>query len=159
MIKINKSTLLVSVLCSLSQAPILAQPIDADGFPPVTDVVLRDPPAEDWLMWRRTLNGWGFSPLDQINRGNVANLRMVWTRALTDGSQTATPLAYNGVLYMPNPNDVIQALDAVTGDLIWEHRREIPEDASEYFGFLSSNNRNIAIWQNLIIDTSCLAFE
>ena len=154
MIKINKSTLLVSVLCSLTQAPILAQPIDADGFPPVTDVVLRDPPAEDWLMWRRTLNGWGFSPLDQINKGNVANLRMVWTRALTDGSQTATPLAYNGVLYMPNPNDVIQALDAVTGDLIWEHRREIPEDASEYFGFLSSNNRNIAIWQNLIIDTS-----
>ncbi len=154
MIKINKSTLIVSVLCTLTQAPILAQPIDVDGFPLVTDVVLRDPPAEDWLMWRRTLNGWGFSPLDQINRGNVANLRMVWTRALTDGSQTGTPLAYAGVLYMPNPNDVIQALDAVTGDLIWEHRREIPEDASDYLGFLSSNNRNIAIWQNLIIDTS-----
>lgn len=154
MIKINKSTLIVSVLCTLTQAPILAQSIDADGFPPVTDVVLRDPPAEDWLMWRRTLNGWGFSPLDQINKGNVANLRMIWTRALTDGSQTGTPLAYNGVLYMPNPNDVIQALDAVTGDLIWEHRREIPEDASDYLGFLSSNNRNIAIWQNLIIDTS-----
>ena len=37
-------------------------------------------------------------------------------------------------MYMPNPNDVIQALDAVTGDLIWEHRRKIPDDVSEYVG-------------------------
>ena len=58
-------------------------------------------------------------------------------------------------MYMPNPNDVIQAIDAVTGDLIWEHRRKIPDDASEYVGsFLSQNNRNIAIYGNLIIDTS-----
>ena len=56
---------------------------------------------------------------------------------------------------MPNPNDVIQALDAATGDLIWEHRRRIPEDAKDYVGgFLSQNNRNIAIYANLIIDTS-----
>ena len=55
---------------------------------------------------------------------------------------------------MPNPNDVIQAIDAATGDLIWEHRREIPDDAAESLGYLSSNNRNIAIWRDLIIDTS-----
>ena len=65
MIKINKSTLIVSVLCTLTQAPILAQPIDVDGFPLVPDVVLRDPPAAAWLMWRRTLDSWGYSPLDQ----------------------------------------------------------------------------------------------
>ena len=59
---------------------------------------------------------------------------MIWTRSLNDGSQTGTPLAYRGVMYMPNPNDVFQALDAVTGDLIWEHRRKIPDDASEYVG-------------------------
>jgi alcohol dehydrogenase (cytochrome c) len=116
--------------------------------------MLNNPPAEDWLMFRRTLNGWGYSPLTEIDKSNVADLRMVWTRALTDGSQTGTPLAYNGVLYMPNPNDVIQAIDAATGDLIWEHRREIPDDAAESLGYLSSNNRNIAIWRDLIIDTS-----
>ena len=123
------------------------------SFVPVTDNLLRNPPAQDWLMWRRTQNGWGYSPLNEINATNVNNLKMIWTRALTDGSQTGTPIAYNGVLYMPNPNDVIQALNAVTGDLIWEHRREIPESAREALGSLSSNNRNIAIWKNLIIDT------
>ncbi|MDD9889239.1 MAG: PQQ-binding-like beta-propeller repeat protein [Gammaproteobacteria bacterium] len=152
--RIIKIVLLLSATVSFS--PLFAQlgSIDAANFPSVTDEMLINPPAEDWLMWRRTQNGWGFSPLDQIDKSNVADLRMVWTRALTDGSQTGTPLAYNGVLYMPNPNDVIQAINAATGDLIWEHRREIPEGARDSLGFLSSNNRNIAIWQNLIIDTS-----
>ena len=132
-----------------------AQSRDADGFVPVTDAMLRDPAPGDWLMWRRTLNGWGYSPLDQIDRDNVSRLRMVWTRALGDGSQQGTPLAYGGVLYMPNPRDLIQAIDAVTGDLIWEHRRDNPDDVYEKTGgFLSQNNRNIAIHGRLVIDTS-----
>ena len=131
--------------------PVAAQ----NDFVPVTDAMLQDPAPGDWLMWRRTLNGWGYSPLDQVNRDNVADLRMVWTRALSDGSQTGTPLAYGGVLYMPNPKDVIQAIDAVSGDLVWEHRRDNPEDVYQAIaGFLSENNRNLAIYQNLIIDTS-----
>ncbi len=119
---------------------------------PVTDEMLQAPADEDWLMWRRTLDGWGYSPLDQINRENVGRLRMVWTRALGPGSQQGTPLAYDGVLYMPNPRDVIQALDAATGDLIWEHRREVPEGVGQ--GGLVTNNRNIAIYGDRIIDTS-----
>ena len=46
---------------------------------PVTDTMLRDPPAGDWLMWRRTYNAWGYSPLEQINKSNVKNLKLVWT--------------------------------------------------------------------------------
>ena len=134
------------------QVSLTAQSDDDATFVPVTDAMLQDPAPADWLMWRRTLNGWGYSPLDQIDRDNVDDLKLVWTRALTTGSQTGTPLAYGGVLYMPNPNDVIQAIDAVTGDLIWEHRRDNPDDV--YGGFLSQNNRNIAIHGNLIIDTS-----
>ena len=92
----------------------------AGTFVPVTDVTLQNPAPEDWLMWRRTLDGWGYSPLDQISRDNVGDLRMVWTRALSDGSlQQGTPLVYKGVMYMPNPRDVIQAIDAVTCDLLW----------------------------------------
>ena len=98
-------------------------------FVPVTDAMLQEPSPDDWLMWRRTLDGWGYSPLDQIDRSNVDDLRMVWSRALnTPGRQQGTPLVYNGVLYMPNPNDVIQAINATTGDLIWEHRRPVPDD-------------------------------
>ena len=95
---------------------------------PVTDAMLHDPDPSDWLMWRRTLDSWGYSPLDQIDRSNVGDLRMAWSRALTRGRQQGTPLVYNGVMYMPNPRDVIQAIDAVTGDLLWEHRRERPDD-------------------------------
>ena len=129
--------------------PVQAQ---VETFTPVTDAVLQNPDPADWLMWRRTLDGWGYSPLDQITRENVGELRMVWTRALGRGSQQGTPLAYDGVLYMPNPRDVIQALDATTGDLLWEHRREVPENVAN--GGIQTNNRNIAIYGTLIIDTS-----
>ena len=124
-------------------------------FIPITDAMLHDPDPADWLMWRRTLDSWGYSPLDQINRGNVGNLRMVWSRALAPGRQQGTPLAYSGVMYMPNPRDVIQAIDATTGDLIWEHRRQRPDDLEEFIVVvLAEGNRNIAIYDNLIIDTS-----
>ena len=121
---------------------------------PVTDAELQDPSPDDWLMWRRTLDGWGYSPLEQIDRENVGTLRMVWSRALTDGRQQGTPLVHDGVMYMPNPNDVIQAIDAVTGDLLWEHRREVPDDISDYIFGLSENNRNLAIHGTFVIDTS-----
>ncbi len=137
-------------------APAPAQP--TREIVPVTDAMLQDPAPGDWLMWRRTLDGWGYSPLDQITRENVGELRMVWSRALTTGMQEGTPLVYDGVLYMPNPNDVIQAIDAATGDLVWEHRREVPDDVTDYlvgaFSALSQNNRNVAIYGTSIIDTS-----
>ena len=124
-----------------------------EPFTPVTDAVLQNPDPADWLMWRRTLDSWGYSPLDQIDRENVGELRMVWSRALAPGSQEGTPLVYDGVMYMPNPRDVIQAIDAITGDLIWEDRRQRPDDLEDFVP-IASANRNIAIYGNLIIDTS-----
>ena len=123
-------------------------------FVPVTDAMLLDPDPEDWLMWRRTLDGWGYSPLKQIDRDNVGELRLVWTRAMGPGSQQATPLVYDGVMYLPNPSDLTQAIDAVTGDLLWDYRRNAPEDVASYVGGLETTNRSLAIYGNLIIDTS-----
>ena len=113
-------------------APGWAHAQSAGDFVPVTDAMLQDPAPADWLMWRRTLNSWGYSPLDQIARENVGELRMVWSRALAAGSQQGTPLVYDGVMYMPNPGDVIQAIDAATGDLRWEYRRQRPDDLEEF---------------------------
>ncbi|MBM61431.1 MAG: ATP-binding protein [Acidobacteria bacterium] len=135
-----------------SSATIHAQ--TAGEFTPVTTEMLQEPSDKDWLMWRRTLDGWGYSPLDQITRENVDQLRMVWTRALVAGSQEGTPLAYEGVLYMPNSSDVIQAIEAVSGDLKWEYRRDLPEDVYDYVGGNARNNRNIAIYGRFIINTS-----
>lgn len=123
--------LAVAVVAFLpGRLPVYAQ--TTAEFVPVTDVALRAPSPDDWLMWRRTLDGWGYSPLNQIHRDNVGQLRLVWSRALnTPGRQQGTPLVYDGVMYMPNPSDVIQAIDAVTGDLIWEYRRDLPDDVCE----------------------------
>ena len=148
-----RMVLAAAALLAASAGLARAQP--GGGFAPVTDAMLQQPAAGDWLMWRRTLDGWGYSPLDQIDRDNVHELRLVWTRALAAGRQQGTPLVYGGVMYMPNPRDVIQALDAVTGDLLWEHRRERPADITEHIITpLSEGNRNLAIHGNLIIDTS-----
>ena len=144
---------LVVCLVVLSASQALAQ--SSSSVAPVTDAVLQDPDPADWLMWRRTLDGWGYSPLDQIDRDNVRDLRMVWSRALGPGLQQGTPLVRDGVMYMPNPRDVIQAIDGASGDLIWEYRRSLPADVDEYFiTVLAEINRNLAIYENLIIDTS-----
>ena len=146
--------ILTVAVASLTGPPAAhAQPLS--NFVPVTDAVLQDPAPDDWLMWRRTLDSWGYSPLDQIDRDNVEAIQMVWTRALGPGLQQGTPLVYNGVLYMPNPRDVIQAIDAVTGDLLWEYRRDRPDDLGEYLiASLIDTNRNLAIHGGLIIDTT-----
>ena len=145
--------LAVVVCLVMTAGQALAQ--SNSSFVPVTDEVLQNPDPADWLMWRRTLDGWGYSPLDQIDRDNVGELRMVWTRALAPGLQQGTPLVHEGVMYMPNPRDVIQALDGASGDLLWEYRRPLPDDVDEYLiTVLAEVNRNLAIYDDLIIDTS-----
>src|SRR5215831_18611258 len=146
------SRALVCCLVFLGGLYTIAQQ-SAPSFVPVTDAMLQNPDPADWLMWRRTLNGWGYSPLDQINRTNVRNLKMVWTRGMGPGVQEATPLVYRGVMYVPNPSDLIEAMNAATGDLIWEYKREWKEDVTKILP-VPSINRNLAIYGNTIIDTS-----
>ena len=89
----------------------------------VTEDLLRSPPSGDWLSWRGTQAGWGYSALDQINSENVGQLQLVWSWAMDDtGAGEAAPLIHDGVMFLPGPRGVIQALDAANGDLIWEYR-------------------------------------
>lgn len=123
-------------------------------YVPVTDQILQEPSADDWLMWRRTLNGWGYSPLNQISPANVDTLQLVWSLPLNDGSvQEGTPLIYNGTLYMPHPGDVITAHDAATGVQLWEFRREMPDDLGDYIPAIETN-RALALYGDTIIYTS-----
>jgi alcohol dehydrogenase (cytochrome c) len=146
----------VLIVAASAATPAVGSAQPSQDFVPVTDAMLLDPSPDDWPMWRRTLDGWGYSPLDQINRANVDQLRLVWTRALSAGGrQQGTPLVYDGVMYMPNPSDVIQAIDAASGDMIWEYRRPHPDDVCErLIPGVCTTNRNLAIYDNLIIDTS-----
>jgi len=122
----------------------------APAFEPVTDAMIQNPDPKDWLSWRRTLDSWGYSPLDQVNKANVGGLRMVWVRPLAEGHQEGTPLVHDGVMYFPGPSDRITALDAASGDVLWTHQRELPKDMGQYLTF-PDTNRNLAIYGNLII--------
>jgi alcohol dehydrogenase (cytochrome c) len=119
-------------------------------FTPVTDAMLRDPPPTDWLMWRRTLNSWGFSPLDQITPANVAGLRLVWARPLPAGGFEGTPLVHDGVMYIPEPSDQIEAVDAATGQPIWKFKRKYTAG----FTGAAGAKRNLAIYQNVIVSSA-----
>ena len=148
------SSLLTSMLLSTLFLVPIASYSQAGEFPSVTDEMLQNPADSDWLMWRRTLDSWGYSPLDQVSRENVDELQLVWTRNLATGTGEITPLAYNGILFVPQANDIIEAIDAKTGDFIWQYRRDIPEDLYEMVGGNARNNRNLAIYEDRIINTS-----
>ena len=113
-----------------------------DTFVPVSDATLLDPDPGDWLMYRRTYDGWGYSPLDQIHRDNVHQLSLAWVWAMPDGTNQPTPLLRDGVLYLANPGNLIQALEADTGTLLWEYRRPLPE------GLETGSVRNLAIFEH-----------
>ena len=101
-----------AALASLTMTQVAAQ---SAPFEPVTDAMIQNPDPKDWLSWRRTLDSWGYSPLDEIDRDNVGQLRLVWASPLPDGHQEGTPLVHNGVLYFPGPSDNLRAIDAKSG--------------------------------------------
>jgi alcohol dehydrogenase (cytochrome c) len=95
---------------------------------PVTDAMLRNPPPGDWLIWRRGYEGQGYSPLQAIDRANVARLRGAWSWSLPESGNEITPLVHDGVMFIYS-GPVVQALDATNGDLLWQYLRILPDHA------------------------------
>jgi alcohol dehydrogenase (cytochrome c) len=118
----------------------------APAFRPVTDSVLANPDPADWLMINRTFDQHRYSPLNQINKNNVGQLRMVWTRGLPAGTQETTPIVYRGIIYMYVPGASVQAVDATNGDLIWEYQRDYPKGVNPQ----AARNKNIGIYEDMI---------
>ena len=112
-------------------------------FTPVTDQRLRNPEPRNWLMYRRTYDGQGYSPLDQINASNVADLVPVWTfsTGVNEGHQSP-PIVNDGIMYITTPQAQVIALDAKTGDVIWRYKRQLPEDLFQ----LHPTNRGVALY-------------
>ena len=112
---------------------------------PVTDAMLLNPPAKDWLIWRRTSNNLGHSPLEQITKDNVDDLQMAWSWALPVGANMMTPIVHDGVLFAYSFGDVLQAIDAATGDLLWSFQRELDGDV------VPDSKKGVAIYADKII--------
>ena len=92
-------------------------------YTPVTEDMMLHPPAKDWLMHYQNYAGWSHSPLKQITPKNVKNLQLRWVWSMDDGErQQITPLVHDGVMFISTVvNNKVQALNAKTGDLIWEN--------------------------------------
>ena len=123
----------------------------AAEFKPVTAEVLVNPDPPDWLMVNRTYDEQRFSPLKQINRSNVSELRMVWTRGMPPGTQESTPMVYNGVMYVIAPGGGVQALDGTSGDLVWEYWRTYPKDMAQTIRAAAlSRGKNLAMFEDMV---------
>jgi alcohol dehydrogenase (cytochrome c) len=134
------------------QAPAQQAADPTRNITSVTDAMLRNPPAGDWLMWRRSYDAWGYSPLEQINKDNVKGLQVAWAWSMNNGATETTPIVHDGVLFLHNYSNKIQALNAATGDLIWEYKRDLPARIVTQGGNLSS--RNMAIYEDKLIFAS-----
>ena len=141
----------------LIATPSLAQPAGAASsaalrnLAPVTDAMLRNPDPADWLMYSRTYDSQRFSPLKQIDRGNVAKLALAWSKPLPDGVVEVVPLVHRGVMYAIAPpaergrQSAVMALDATNGDVLWSH---VPE------GQGASRIKSLALYEDMIFYTA-----
>ena len=108
--------------------PAPSRPNPLDRITPVTDLMLSAPADGEWLTWRRSFDAQGFSPLTQVTRENVGELRLAWSWALPNGPNEVTPLVHDGVMFVHAYGDKVQALDAATGDLLWQYSHRLPRD-------------------------------
>ena len=118
-------------------SPYTARPVvdiesPLDDFITVSDASITEPPEGDWLTWRRSYDGHGFSPIDQINARNVDELRLAWSWTMPSGSNENVPLVRNGTMFVYGYGDILQALNAATGELLWEYRHRLANGASAF---------------------------
>jgi alcohol dehydrogenase (cytochrome c) len=120
---------------------------DVKNYVPVTDEMLVHPDPRDWLIVRGNYQAWNHSALTQITRENVKDLKLAWVWAMNEGlANEPSPIVHNGIMYLANTDNLVQALDARTGDLIWENR---VRPAGIQAGGTGAT-RNIAIYQDKV---------
>ena len=120
-------------------------------YSPVTDERLQNPSPDDWLMYRRTYDSWGYSPLNQITSDNVADLVPVWTfsTGVISGHQ-APPQVNDGVMFVTTPESQVMALDARSGNLMWRYVRQLPDDIRRGH----RTNRGVGLYGDLVFVTA-----
>jgi alcohol dehydrogenase (cytochrome c) len=130
------------------------------SYSTVTQQRLENPEPGNWLLYRRTYDGHGYSPLHQITADNVRDLAPVWTfsTGVTEGHE-APPMVNNGVMFVTTPYDQVLALDAASGDLYWRYKPKLPEELQQ----LHPTNRGVALWGDRLylatVDSRLIALD
>lgn len=119
----SPSALVAAAAAASAGLPGLKLQGNIEGYAPVSDGDLRANASDDWLMIRGNYRAWSYSELAQITTANVSDLELQWVWSMTDGGwNEPAPIVHDGVLYLYNQGNVIQALDAASGELLWENR-------------------------------------
>ena len=112
-----------------------------------TELDLGHPTDGDWPMVRRTYDGWGYSPLDEITPANVSHLQPAWvySTGVTNGHE-APPIVHDGVMFVATPGDQVLALEARTGAFLWRYKRTLPDDVI----LLHATSRGVALYRDKV---------
>ena len=140
---LRNSFLILSILC-VSAMMLATQGAQTQAFPPVTDQMLANPSPDDWLMFSRTYDAQRYSPLKQITKENIGQLKLVFSTEMKTGTQESIPIVYRGVIYAATPGSGVQAIDGTNGKLIWEYKR--PTGLTK--------TKGLAIYQDMIYYTA-----
>ena len=143
--EIRRRLMVATALATLALPAFAQSPIKS--YTPVTQDRLSNPEPQNWLMYRRTYDGQGYSPLKQITAANVKDLVPVWTfsTGLVEGHQSP-PIVNNGVMFITTPQAQVLALDAKSGDLLWRYKHQLPEDLTQ----LHPTNRGVALLDDTV---------
>ena len=131
----NAASSLQSVTADPDSIPLLR------SYSAVSDEVLQNPPDSDWITWRRTYDNQGNSPLDEVNSLNVSNLQLSWHQPVTPGNNMPTPLVHDGVMFLYSAGDVVLAMDASNGELLWRYTHDGSAVTSHKFGIALHENK------------------
>mgnify|MGYP000660393579 CR=1 FL=1 len=152
--------LLVAWLVLVAAPPVLARPAgDVDA----ARIAAADSEPGSWLAHGRTYSEQRFSPLDQINARNVAQLGLAWSYMTgTRRGLEATPIVVDGAMYVTGSWSVVYALDAATGRELWRHDPQVPRRTGRN-ACCDVVNRGVAVWKGRVfvatIDGRLLALD
>jgi alcohol dehydrogenase (cytochrome c) len=143
----TRKLLTVAVAGVIGLLPWVVAAQGIDNYSAVTEARLLKPEPQNWLMYRGTYDGWGYSPLDQIKTTNVKKLVPVWTLSsgMVEGHESP-PIVNNGVMFLTTPQNQVLALNAKTGDVLWRYKKELPEDLTQ----LHPTNRGVGLLARII---------
>lgn len=143
--------IVLAVMIVLGLTPV-RQLVAQQGSDVVDDAALADEiQGEDWRSFGRTYNEQRFSPLVQVNKSNVSNLAVDWFMELpNDRGLVSTPLVVDGVMYFIGSMNIVRAIDATSGRLLWEYDPLVREYADRRLRVGWDHSRGIAFWRGKV---------
>ncbi|MEM1110363.1 MAG: PQQ-dependent dehydrogenase, methanol/ethanol family [Pseudomonadota bacterium] len=118
---------------------------------PVTQARLATPADGEWLAHGRDLAETRYSPLTSVSRATISRLGLAWHVDLPDtGGLQGTPLVADGVMYITGNWNVVTAIDAATGELLWRYDPQVPRARAKAL-CCGTVNRGLALWQDTVL--------